>query len=220
MFVNSDKKNLSTVGRNVLLITMDSFKEKIVKRARKVDEFFDDSISDPSRPCDFPDEIMQSLVCNDENIKKDLKFIVDFENLSANKSTVFGTFPNRGNLLGFNETPFGMPYLGCMAGGDWELPLFFIIYYDGKKFRAYMPSYGNVVNLDCKCALGSEEGSDLFESVIEKYENKGWLAPGVKHEGYELMNTYLSQQGFDEDSAVGDWNAILEDIANRFNVVA
>lgn len=46
------------------------------------------------------------------------------------------------------------------AGGDWELPVYFAFYYDGKKFRAYMPSKSNVYNHTTKQAYGNDEDKD------------------------------------------------------------
>jgi len=50
------------------------------------------------------------------------------------------------------------------AGGDWEFPICFVLYWDGKKMRAYIPSEGNCWNKQEKCAFGSEEdGVDVEE---------------------------------------------------------
>lgn len=44
----------------------------------------------------------------------------------------------------------GAPYLIFYTGGDWELPLVFMLYYDGTKFRFYVPTKGNVLRIDGK----------------------------------------------------------------------
>lgn len=129
MFVNHDRKPLSTPTRNTIIISMDSFKDKIEKRSRKVNSWLNTGIKKPIDPKYFA----ESLINFDPIVKKDLKFIFDSENITADPKDCFGTFPSKNNLLGFNKTDFDMPYLGCMAGGDWECPLFFIIYFDGKK---------------------------------------------------------------------------------------
>lgn len=50
----------------------------------------------------------------------------------------------------------GWPFLLMWAGGDWEYPVRFIIYWDGKKWRAYIPTEGNVFNKETKSAYGNE----------------------------------------------------------------
>jgi hypothetical protein len=67
-----------------------------------------------------------------------------------------------------------LTFLGCQAGGDWEYPVFFIIYYDGKQLRAYIPSKGNCWNRKTKSAYGNndddpdqDEVPDFTEPDIE-----------------------------------------------------
>lgn len=43
------------------------------------------------------------------------------------------------------------------AGGDWESPVSFIIYWDGKKFRAYIPEEGNTFNKQKRSAWGNND---------------------------------------------------------------
>ena len=43
---------------------------------------------------------------------------------------------------------------GCF-GGDWEIPVLFFIYWDGKKFRGYIPTKGNTFNRKEKRSLGN-----------------------------------------------------------------
>lgn len=47
-----------------------------------------------------------------------------------------------------------------IMGGDWETPVFFIVYWDGKEFRAYIPKDGNAWNTDNHKAYGNHEASD------------------------------------------------------------
>jgi hypothetical protein len=53
-------------------------------------------------------------------------------------------------------------YIGCLAGGDWEFPLYFPIYMDkdGKTFRGYIPQKGNVWNYATKKAFGNDDQAD------------------------------------------------------------
>ena len=91
-------------------------------------------------------------------VMKDLRK-VDFstENLEWLPGEAYG---NVGGICGFQTLPNGLTYLGVTAGGDWESPLFFIIYHDGQKLRAYIPKDGNTWNLKTKMAYGNAEGEN------------------------------------------------------------
>lgn len=88
-------------------------------------------------------------------IKKDLsKVEFDWENYSCDPTD------NNSRWFGLHTTPEGLTFLGCYAGGDWETPVHFIIYWDGAGLRAYIPKYGNPWNDDTKQAYGNDEDSD------------------------------------------------------------
>ena len=70
---------------------------------------------------------------------------------------------NLSEILGFHEEN-GFCWLGINAGGNWEKPLFFIIYYDGKTFRGYVPLLGNVFNSMNMKALGNNDGDDSYKA--------------------------------------------------------
>ena len=63
-------------------------------------------------------------------------------------------------IAGFRTLSNGLTYLGISAGGDWEFPVFHILYFDGKQLRAYIPKDGNPWNTDTKTAYGNDEESD------------------------------------------------------------
>ncbi|RDJ34980.1 MAG: hypothetical protein DWQ19_09100 [Crenarchaeota archaeon] len=63
-------------------------------------------------------------------------------------------------LVGIHTLPNGMTFWGAQAGGDWEHPVFFILYWDGKEIRGYVPKEGNVYNLKEKSAFGNNEEAD------------------------------------------------------------
>lgn len=47
------------------------------------------------------------------------------------------------------------------AGGDWEYPVHFIVYYDGKDIRGYIPKHGNTWCWTTKQAFGNEEEKEF-----------------------------------------------------------
>ena len=97
-------------------------------------------------------------------VSSDLKKVnFDTENLEP-----FGTedsynhLPGLENLDGYEMLgPEGaqFPVLWVAAGGDWELPLVFVLYIGQKgELRGYIPEDGNCYNKKAKAAYGNNEG--------------------------------------------------------------
>jgi hypothetical protein len=98
-------------------------------------------------------------------------------------------------LCGFHEQANGLTFLGISAGGDWESPVFFIIYWDGTELRAYIPTDGNPWNKTTKKAYGNSEKADMADK-IKVYQDENF--------------------GDEYDSTVEpDWDAITKDIHGR-----
>jgi hypothetical protein len=70
-----------------------------------------------------------------------------------------GSFGPKG-LMGLNTLSSGLTFCGMCAGGDWEHPVFFIAYWDGKKVRVTSPN-GNPWNSTTTEAYGNDEDRDL-----------------------------------------------------------
>ena len=79
----------------------------------------------------------------------DLKVEFDLENTN-----------DSGGLCGYHTEGNGFTYYGMSAGGDWENPVFFLVYWDGKKLRGYVPTEGNLWNTTTKMAYGNDEDAD------------------------------------------------------------
>lgn len=73
--------------------------------------------------------------------------------------------------VGFQKLENGFTYVGVVSGGDWEHPIYAIIYHDGKQFRGYIPTKGNIFNPVTKTAFGSEYDEELYK--------KGLIALGI-----------------------------------------
>ncbi len=85
------------------------------------------------------------------------KIDFDFENCYTSKDEVeYYDDPEVGLFVGINTLPNGLVYNGILVGGDWETPMFIIVYWSGKEFRGYIPEDGNTYNLVTKTAYGSE----------------------------------------------------------------
>lgn len=103
-------------------------------------------------------------------------------------------------ITGFHTLPNGLTYMGVCAGGDWEAPLFYIVYFDGQELRGYIPTDGNHWNTDTKTAYGSEGE-----------------APGIEDDEAASSANVKKRFGVDSTEALGDMDpkAILADIQNR-----
>ena len=80
-----------------------------------------------------------------EQVRKDIKYDVDFEN---------GYIDHRGT------TKDGIDYLAILIHGDWEEPVAIFVYWDGKKYRGYVPTRGNAINTINRSAFGNDEDAD------------------------------------------------------------
>lgn len=100
-----------------------------------------------------------SAVTGDGKVLSDLsKVNVDTENVDfAGEYDLPGTEAlDDFETIGSGDAAF--PVAWCACGGDWELPLVFVLYVGQKgELRAYIPENGNAYNHEEKCAYGSED---------------------------------------------------------------
>lgn len=87
-----------------------------------------------------------------EKLGRDIKVNFDLENFDWGEAE---------GLMGLQTLDNGLTFWGMCAGGDWEQPVFFIVYWDGKKLRGYVPTDGNTWNTTTKQAYGNDEAADI-----------------------------------------------------------
>jgi hypothetical protein len=133
--------------------SVEFLRSKILEAAAK-DEFIREEM-DELGPEDCPlESAMYGFGSLTDRVERDLsKVEFDLENVSMGTGgdSDYG-FPG---LIGFNTLESGLTFLGCGAGGDWETPLFFLIYWDGRQLRGYVPKDGNPWNTDKMSAYGN-----------------------------------------------------------------
>jgi hypothetical protein len=108
------------------------------------------------------DTCMQFHEIKDE-LGKDLKVEFDGEN--------FETYDGKSELMGVHTLDNDLTFWGMSAGGDWEYPVFFLIYWDGKKLRGYVPTDGNPWNTATKQAFGNDGAAD-FANAKKRWPDK------------------------------------------------
>ena len=149
-------------------------------------------------------------------IEKDLKKVeFDFENVIDEKEhkwlgDKYADDPIdciKNQFLGYNTLSNGLSFLGMLAGGDWEQPVHFIIYWDGKKLRAYIPKKGNYWNTDTKQAYGNNEQADS-DNIRKNFPHL--IDPAYEEDG--------DVQFFESDVVDyndEDYSQMIEDIKSR-----
>lgn len=158
----TENLKINKSSRETVVMNLKDFMEKLKK------EIITNLVSDGWEEEDAKDTVntedLGSYVI--DIIETDKDFLVDFdcENISAEEDylTLVPSHGNISEILGFHEEG-GFCWLGVNAGGDWEEPVFFIVYYDGKKFRGYVPLVGNTFNSMNMCALGNNDGDGTYE---------------------------------------------------------
>jgi hypothetical protein len=108
-----------------------------------------------------------------ETVNKDLsKIQFDFENyFIGNADKSFENYPSDCTTeiypCGYEVLENGLPVLFVAAGGDWEFPVCFCLYWDGKSIRGYVPEEGNIFNRTTKSAYGNEDDGCDMETLPE-----------------------------------------------------
>jgi len=147
----------------------------------------------------------------DDLIERDLQKIkFDFEN-TWHSQDEYGYGDGVPVLLGVNELGDGFVFLGALAAGDWEFPVYHIIYWDGKNFRGYVPEDGNVFNRTTRTAYGNDEYSicDEDEEIPEE-------AIADKNSDYsDMVKKYGKFLVGEKAETLFDMEKIKADIANR-----
>lgn len=230
-YVNMDKNLIKKGGRKAVAMTKEDFLSKLAQVHKKNIDF-KSNVGNDFDFDNFKEEYISYYVVTEiAKVAKDIsKVYFDNENNYVSNSDT-PVIDENNPLLGIHTLNNGLTFLGCMAGGDWEYPVFFIIYHDGKGFRGYVPSYGNVYNLDFKTAFGSEEECDNCDDVLikKKYVDE-LIRLGIKpHPIFGFMgeecitDIYLKRQGIDgsdsDSCIVVNWDAVKEDILNRIVIV-
>lgn len=160
------------------VITIEELKNKIDKAMKRCDD-------------DFP-------FFNDQ-IEKDLKIRFDWENYTSPNDLDYKFVPAE-ELCGYHQLDNGLSFFGFAAGGDWEMPVFGIMYFDGKSLRIYIPEQGNVYNTDTKQAYGNDEVADA-KNIEKLYD--------IKCHSVDFLDIL---------DGVPDSNKIVEDIKKRITI--
>lgn len=115
----------------------------------------------------YGDDDIESILAEgiDDNLSSDI-YPCYMENLSTLDSH-----------YGYQTLKNGFSFYGMYGGPDGGGSVYFILYWDGKKVRGYVPRYGNTVNIDCK---GFESMYGEYWDVEEIHYKKWFKSPNVQ----------------------------------------
>lgn len=240
-FINDDI--LVMFKKTVPAITEDELKQRLCDAVRIHCNDYDyqdylDNIEYEDDPLPWGHAVSMLLNCSDR-IRRDKDIQVDHENINLDWSDwnahCTGT-DEPAKYLGIH-TIDGFTFCGAETGGDWECPIFIILYWDGEDIHTYIPKSGNTVNMDAMTAFGSEgetlqifdwgadeEFSTRGKRVLAKYESLGIYAPKNMYDDFSWSNLYIQQYGYklNKEGYVDipfNWSAIMSEIHECFTVI-
>lgn len=147
-WIDGLKPKTVKAGRKAAPISIDDLKKKLYDACDEDDR---DAVFDVND--DFRD-VITSLKYSNAILQKDLdKVKFDTENCDVDY-----------------DIHNGVAYASCRAGGDWEMPLRFFVYFDGTNIRGYVPDEGNFYNKLTKTAFGSEGEADRTLPIFKKID--------------------------------------------------
>ena len=105
------------------------------------------------------------------------------------------------DIVGDVRTTKGIPYQLFNAHGDWEIPVYFMVYYDGKKIRVY----------DLKQALGNVYKAQRDIKTDDEYVYEQLLKD-------KLIDKKDNGPGGISEHIVADKDLMIKDFSNRLEV--
>lgn len=208
IYLNMDRKLIKKGGRKAVKISKEELLKKLYNLYKKSEEYYDEDITEAN--FDETYHLNTEIFIENKIIEKDLsKISFGYDNFIASREDI----SDKKALVGFNTLENGLTFFGVVDSGDDEFSIFYIIYFDGKNLRGYIPSYGNLINLDFKTAFGGEYyNCDNYKEILKK---KGY------DDNEDFIIQYAEKHGvvFSKDSVFDiNWDAIIEDIESRIIV--
>lgn len=177
------------------LSTLSDLKKSLDTWTSKVDDGYGEFCTEP----------IEAIVASGGKLKADLSKVgFSFENRTSDEH--WCGYPTGYHSIG------NFHFLGCAAaGGDWETPVFFIVYWDGKNIRGYIPSEGNLWNHMTKLAYGND-----MEYTARMSSTKNYI-PGKRDVDDWNKRT---NEDIEFESEIGDCDQqlIIDDIVARFGL--
>lgn len=144
---------------------------------------------------------------------EDINVVFDFENFEI---PLIGE-DNKDNRIKFYNIDNKFNVALCMGGGDWEIPVWFFLYFDDNdNLRLYIPSNGNTYNKYTMTAYGSEEScKEGLENIWHEIPDV-WKEEPLNTNNYNFSPYYLDTlKSFEIEPNI---EAMLSEIKRVFKV--
>lgn len=166
--INMNPKLIKHGGRKAIKTSIDELKQHIIEFSKKYleeDEVNEYLNYEPDyNYCPYTGLILAIYGLGETLLNKDV-YNLYMENVDTSK---------KNDLIGFRTLDNGFTFLGISGCADYNNASYFIIYYDGKNIRGYVPKYGNTVIVDCK---GFENEFGEQWEAEEKHYKKWYKSP-------------------------------------------
>lgn len=193
-FVNMDVE-LRKGGRSAVKMSVEDFKQEMIHAYHQYSMEQDEKYKSSLQLTPSPGNFVYTLCYGRKTNKKskyasalyddiwDGKYKFDTENVDA--------------IGGIKMSKKGFPYIQCDAGGDWECPVCFFVYFDGHKFRGYVPLKGNALNRNEKHAF-SGGGNEPDAKFVQKelglsYEEADHMCDDIDYNVDACLEDFLSR---------------------------
>ena len=191
------KRAFKDGGRQAPVISKKEYLDKLTDFVEQYKEDYDDTSGAIWGPALKIIRRMYTDKKSENWIKKDFKGIhFDWENY---------------DIVGDVRTTKGVPYQLFYAGGDWEIPVYFMVYYDGKRIRVYVPTVGNTWRQDLKQALGNVDKAQRGIKTDDEYVYDELLKD-------KLIDKQDNVPGRIAEVIVAKKDLMIKDFSNRLEV--
>ena len=182
-------------GRSAVKMSVDDFKQEMIHAYHQYSMEQDEKYKSSLQLTPTPGNFVYSL-CYGSKINKKSKYASALYDDIWNGKYKFDT-ENVDAYGGIKMSKKGFPYLQCDAGGDWECPVCFFVYFDGNKFRGYVPLKGNALNRNEKHAF-SGGGNEPDAKFVQKelglsYEEADHMCGDIDYNVDACLEDFLSR---------------------------
>lgn len=172
MNFNDDITKIRIGGRVAKRISVNEFKEKIfafIDKYSPGELIYKNEFMKSNDPMNCRTKYTNMSACLFNAIQKDKIVSKDLSKIRFGYNLGEASNTENSHFLGLHVTESGLPFIGVYSCGDEEYTaVHYIIYFDGKNIRGYIPYYGNAYNPQTKAAFGlcnEDKDEQLLKTV-------------------------------------------------------
>jgi len=119
-------------------------------------------------------------------------------------------------FCGYQSYENGLTFLGCWGGGDWEVAVHYIVYWDGKSLRGYVPTLGNPWNTHLKLAYGNDCGYDDLINLKDRLISGTLVCENINTNSWLPYNQDIDDIINENYEKIYNFKLMKQDILNTF----